>query len=114
MKPTNSDRPTAYQLGVPADVAHGVVGHQGYRCYQCAHQSGITIQLAETGGDYWQNLQLAWQEECDVLQNKFDAEVAAHFPDHFPIGCQTCPTTFEMPVKPLPPAERAVRQNANE
>jgi len=106
------DRPTAYEQSVPDDGAHGVVGHIGYRCYQCAQLSGVMIQLADNSGEYWQNLQLLWQEECDVVQNTFDDAVATHFPNHQPYNCESCPVPGEMPVKPLPPAERAVRQNA--
>ncbi len=106
------ERPTAYQQSVPDDPVHGDDGHRGYRCYQCAQASGVMIQLATNSGEYWQNLQLLWQEKCDELQNKFDLDVATHWPNHKPIGCETCPVVYEMPNKPLPPAERAVGQNA--
>lgn len=109
-----SDRPTAFQQSVPDDVAHGVDGHLGYRCYQCSQISGAMIQLADPGGDYWQNLQLLWQEQCDIVQNEFDASVATHFPDHQPYNCKGCPVPGEMPTKPLPPAERAVAQSARD
>ncbi len=108
------ERPTSYELSVPDDTIHGELGHIGYRCYICAQLSSVMIQAASSGGEYWQNKQLLWQEECDKLQNQFDADVAAHFPDHYPIGCKTCPTTFEMPPKPLPPSERAIAQNARD
>ena len=107
-----SERQSAFQME-PTDVAHGVEGHIGLRCYQCAFQSGITVQLAATGGSYWQNLQLQWQEECDVVQNTFDEAVATHFPNHKPYDCDSCPVPGKMPIKPLPPAERAVNQNAS-
>lgn len=111
MTVVNSAKKTAFQME-PEDVTHGVEGHIGYKCGQCAREAPVVIQLADSGGEYWQNLQLLWQEECDVLQNSFDADVAAHFPNHKPIGCTECPTPFAMPVKPNPPSERAVRQNA--
>jgi len=106
------ERPTAYQLSdLDNDGAHGSDGvHSGYRCYQCAQQSGSSILLASDSGEYWQNKQLDWQEECDVIQSNFDLEVANHFPLHLAIDCKSCPKTGVMPKKPEPPAERALGQ----
>lgn len=113
MNIVRSDKRTAFEME-PEDVAHGVEGHIGYRCGQCAQQSDVVILLADSGGDYWQNLQLKWQEECDIVQNTFDTAVATHFPDHQPYDCASCPVPGKMPVKPNPPAERAIKQNASD
>jgi len=108
------ERPSAYQLGLPAnsEIPHDTEGHIGYRCYQCSQESGTTIRLAANSGEYWQNVQLEWQEKCDDLQNQYDAMVAAHFPIHLPVNCEDCPSPLQMPPKPVPPSERAFRQNA--
>lgn len=105
------ERPTSYELELD-DVNHGVDGHIGFRCYQCSQISGTTIRAADNSGEYWQNLQLDWQEKCDELQNQYDRMVAAHFPVHLPVSCPDCPSPLQMPPKPVPPAERAIRQNA--
>jgi len=107
-----SDRPTAYEMSVPDDTPHSTKGHIGYRCGGCALVSEIQIRIASDGGEYWQNKQLLWQEECDELQNQFDKDVASHWPEHKAIGCEDCPKVYEMPPKPMPPFERALRQNA--
>ncbi len=96
----HSDKLTAYELSVPAQTAHGTDGHAGYRCYQCAMESGVTVQLADSGGEYWQNKQLDWQEKCDTLQNKFDLDVATHWPNHQPMNCTTCPVRMK-PASPF-------------
>jgi len=108
-----SERPSAFEQELDEIADHGLDGHIGVRCYQCAQLSDIMIQLASDGGEYWQNKQLLWQEECDELQNKFDLDVATHWPNHQPIGCTTCPVVYDMPEKPLPPSERAIGHNAN-
>lgn len=114
------ERPTSYELSVPEDPSHGVDGHSGYRCYQCALISPGLVMIAVAGGDYWQNLQLSWQEECDKLQNLYDDAVALHFPIHIDsrlLGkdetCD-CPKPQQMPPKPIPPAERSVTQAARD
>ena len=107
----DDEKPTAFQQSDEAnEVPHGAEGHKGFRCYQCAQYSEARILLADNSGEYWQNLQLNWQEKCDVLQNKFDNDVATHWPNHKPIGCDTCPVVYPMPTKPIPPAERAIAQ----
>lgn len=90
---------------------HGAEGHTGYRCGSCAAESGVAILAAPDTGNYWQNLQIAWQEQCDILFNQFDDAVATHFPLHTGPGCKTCPTKPEMPPKPIKPNERALKQN---
>lgn len=114
---TTKQNPNAYP---PAQVVdwgkksdahnHGELGHIGYRCGLCALESGRSISLNTHGVDHWQDKQLAWQEECDTIQVHFDETVAAHFPDHKAVNCQTCPETTQMPPKPLPPVERSLNK----
>jgi len=92
-------------------LAHGEEGHNGWRCGQCAQEGkGNVVQVTEHAVDYWQTKQLDWQEQCDMIQVRFDEEVAAHFPDHRAVGCRTCPMTQPMPEKPNPPYERALEK----
>lgn len=88
------------------DVPHNINGHTGWRCLECARDSGTMNAIESDGGDYWQNKQLGWQEACDVLMAGFQVAVADHFPNHRPFGCVTCPEAPELPVKPNPPVER--------
>jgi len=99
-----------------SDVAHGLDGHIGFRCLECARVAidGMTA-VESSSQDYWQNLQLDWQEECDILQSKFDKDVTAHLPFHIPpklFGstvipqCKSCPIPAALPLKPNPPKER--------
>jgi len=99
-------------LQIIVDPIHGDDGHIGFRCYACAQISDTSILLADDSVDYWQNLQLNWQEQCDLLQNKYDNDIASHFPNHVAIGCEECPKPYAMPLKPIAPAERAFKQNA--
>lgn len=89
-----------------SDVEHGMEGHKGFRCLECARISPNMIGIVSDGGDYWQNKQIAWQEECDVVFRAFDDAVAAHFPNHLPQNCQSCPVPPALPERPNPPAER--------
>jgi len=89
-----------------SDLPHNMNGHTGHRCIECARESENPISTESDSGDYWQNKQLAWQEECDVIMAKFDREVAIHFPAHMPMNCTTCPMTGTLPPKPNPPIER--------
>jgi len=90
-----------------ADLDHGVNGHTGFRCLECSRISGTSMNAVESdSGDYWQNKQLGWQEECDVLMSGFQVAVAEHFPVHKLIGCPNCPKAPELPVRPNPPVER--------
>lgn len=90
-----------------ADVEHGVNGHSGFRCLECARISGRMNSIEADSGDYWQNQQISWQEDCDNLIVAFNEEVADHFPVHTPFGkCISCPVAPQMPPKPNPPIER--------
>lgn len=89
---------------------HGTEGHVGYMCGQCARDGPNPIFASEDTIDLWQDRELVWQEECDMLQNAFDDAVSEHFPVHKPVGCLTCPKTPTMPVKPVRRAERALTQ----
>jgi len=90
------------------DVFHGVFGHIGYRCRQCAYLSLETNSIAGDSGEYWQNKQIDWQEDCDTIMAEFDQAVMDHFPVHLPVNCQTCPIRGELPAKPMPPIERSM------
>ncbi len=92
--------------GIVADVPHNVNGHTGWRCVECARDSPEMVGITPNGGDYWQNKQIDWQEDCDVLMAGFQVAVADHFPYHRPFGCVTCPKAPELPAKPNPPIER--------
>ncbi len=110
----NEDRPN---LGDTPDFRepdpdHGEPGHKGVYCGKCAQLSSVQVQAAPTGGDHWQNLQIKWQEDCDVVFRTFDDAVADHFPDHAPVNCDTCPVPPELPGKPIRPEERAIAQTA--
>ncbi len=96
------------------DPEHGGPDHLGVYCGYCALLSGVQVQAAPTGGDHWQNLQLRWQEECDIVFRAFDDAVADHFPDHEPVNCDTCPSPPNLPEKPVRPIERAIAQSARD
>lgn len=98
--------------GIWSDEAHGLPDHKGFRCGQCAINTGRSVAVAPPGPDYWQSKQIHWQEECDVSFKAFDDSVAEHFPKHDPYNCETCPVKPIMPPKPLAPVERSTRQNA--
>lgn len=92
------------------DHNHGEIGHLGFRCGQCARDGPNMMAVQPSTADYWQDRQLMWQEECDTIQVRFDEAVAAHFPEHKAMNCDTCPETQTMPPKPNPPIERALKQ----
>lgn len=88
-------------------VQHGVEGHTGWKCGQCAHESETpSVIYPRDADDIWQDKQLFWQEQCDVIFRDFDTAVAEHFPDHLPQNCTTCPVKPTMPPKPVRPYER--------
>lgn len=89
-----------------ADMDHGINGHTGHRCLECARMSGVMVAVESDSGDYWQNKQLDWQEECDRLIVGFNEKVALHFPKHSPMNCTMCPKAPPMPERPNPPVER--------
>lgn len=85
---------------------HGTDDHYGFRCPECAALSKVPIQLIDRHVDYWQNVQISWQEDCDKIMAKFDEAVADHFREHTGPQCQTCPEKSVLPPKPLPVFER--------
>jgi len=95
---------------------HGVPGHLGYRCVQCARVAETRVEITQDSTGYWQGKQISWQEDCDEIMTQFDEDVAIHFPIHIPavatgsnVGesrCTTCPVKPILPVKPNPPIER--------
>jgi len=108
-----TDRPFYPAEQLFGDPEHGVQGHVGHRCGPCAYlATEHIVEISPTGPDHWQNLQLSWQEDCDVIFRQFDDAVAAHFPQHLPANCPDCPETPPLPPKPIPPVERATAQNA--
>jgi len=88
----------------------------GYRSSVSAADSVSQCKIQPTTVDYWQDKQLAWQEDCDVVMVQFDRDVADHFPVHQPMDmktgqvCPTCPQRPILPLKPHPPVERALTQ----
>lgn len=94
-------------------LAHGEEGHNGFRCGICARESPGMLAITDHGIDYWQDKQLEWQEECDMVMSQFDSDVADHFPVHRP-GDPTCdcPLKPTLPMKPNPPFERALGKTA--
>jgi len=113
------ERPTAEQLSPHLDdPVHGDEGHIGYRCYQCAQVSTVRVLLQPNSGDYWQTMQINWQEQCDLLQHEYDVAVGEHYKVHIPAmldannECE-CPIPPDMPPKPIMPAERALSQRAD-
>jgi len=105
---TDHKYPTAAHeaFALQSDVPHNVNGHTGFRCIECARESPVMVSIVDDGGDYWQNVQIQWQEECDKVMSAFDEAVAIHFPVHQPQNCQTCPVKPILPEKPNPPVER--------
>jgi len=99
------DKPTlaALEQKLQHDVAHGLEGHRGFRCYQCGMESmdPHPIYTHEQMVDTMQNRLLDWNEECDVMTR-----------DHMNI----CPSGqalnqckkehWPLPEKPLLPLER--------
>jgi len=108
------DRYSAYELDTQLreKAPHGVEGHLGWRCKECAMLAAVVVFAEPLGPDHWQNKQIAWQEECDVVMVAFDASVAAHFPVHLPQNCNTCPVKPILPPKPVAPVERVTAQKA--
>jgi len=98
----------------PYDSPHGTEGHVGAYCGQCGALASVVIQLGPTGGDHWQSVQIAWQEQCDTIFRDFDNAVADHFPEHLPQNCDGCPdaSQWKLPEKPIQPIERSIAQNA--
>lgn len=97
-------------FSVVSDPQHGVEGHIGFRCGECAEASENMCQVAPTSADYWQTKQIRWQELVDISLRAFDDSVAAHFPDHKAVDCPDCPVPLALPQKPVSPTERAVSQ----
>jgi len=88
-------------------TAHGTEGHTGFRCGQCARAANTVVEAYPIHApDLWQKKQIDWQEECDEVFRAFDDAVAAHFPNHLPMGCVNCPVAPDLPIKPEPPYER--------
>jgi len=98
--------PAHETFDLQADVPHNVNGHTGFRCLECARTSNNMISIVQDGGDYWQNKQISWQEECDTVMSMFDERVAEHFPEHLAKNCEICPSKPILPTKPNPPVER--------
>lgn len=92
------------------DVPHDTEGHIGYRCSQCAQQSRGGVRVTEHGIDYWQNKQIAWQEECDTIMHNHNNAITEHLPEHKPVDCTECPQQPDLPKKPEPATERALTQ----
>ncbi len=94
------------------NAPHGVEGHIGYRCGQCASASPTGVRVTDHGIDYWQNKQLQWQEECDSQMHGYNMAKSLHEegPTHLPINCVGCPQPTPLPSKPVPPFERALTQ----
>lgn len=104
-----------YQKKSAQGAEHGTLGHNGFRCGQCAGLSSDSkITANDHGVDYFQNKQIGWQEECDVIMSQFQTDVADHFPDHLPQNCQTCPVKPDLPPKPMPPIERSLGKRNTE
>lgn len=105
----SSERKTMYEVEreqFKEWIVHGQPGHTGYKCGQCARESLNMVEYTPNSREYWQNLQINWQESIDGIMSDFDASVAAHFPVHQPQNCQTCPVKPVLPEKPNPPTER--------
>lgn len=107
------ERPTTAQQDWEdgRQVIHGEDGHTGFRCYECAQVSGVRVMIHPTSGDWWQTKQIEWQEQCDLIHTAFQEAVAAHFPDHQPFNCDSCPEKPVMPPKPIMPVERALQRD---
>lgn len=73
------------------------VHEPAHRCSICARQSAGYVGVTDFfGTDHWQQVQLDWNAECDLM-------VRAHLPQHTGPGCKDCP---EYPPKPVKPYER--------
>lgn len=88
--------------------------HPDWRTSTPPTVSGAEVRLTPHQHDYWQDKQMAWQEQVDDKMLQYDASVAAHWPVHLAVGCTGCPKTQTMPIKPSPPFDRALLQNARE
>ncbi len=109
------ERPNVYQQDHSNfDPEHGAEGHIGVRCSICAGLSPNAVLIESSSGDYWQTKQLNWQEDCDEVHTAFQEATAAHFPEHKPFGCDTCPTKPIMPIKPQRPIDRVDKQMQRE
>ncbi len=97
-------RPTAYEADVMRRPAN-------WRSGKVARESPCCVRAMPTAADYWLAKQVQWQEMCDQTLREFDDQVAAHFPQHQPMNCTTCPVPVELPVRPEPPFERALSQS---
>lgn len=118
------ERPTMAQIEAKQNnpgEPHGSEDHTGFRCPQCAAESGYidadsgqwqhgAALIESSSGDHWQSKQIQWQEHCDRVFRAFDDAVAEHFPEHQPVNCKTCPEKPILPDKPHRPIDRADRQ----
>ncbi len=103
------ERPTAYEQELKINrpgTPHGADGHTGFRCGECALESPEVVKAVPSSADYWQDKQIAWQEQIDILMREFDVDMSDHLPNHLPVNCTTCPRPKALPTKPLPPQER--------
>lgn len=108
----DEDRQSSYQLDRASGnrmTAHGEPGHTGWKCIGCAMEAPTVVSVFPPyDDDAWQDVQLKWQEECDVLQN----EKIDHLPDHTPAKgpchprSRKCVIYTQQPEKPVKQFER--------
>ncbi len=110
----DEDRPSSYEIDRSKGnrkTVHGEPGHTGWKCAQCGMEAKVVVSaFPPHDDDHWQDQQLKWQEECDVLHSR----KINHLPDHTPNDhSSTCHPSASIcviytadPVKPIKQFER--------
>lgn len=84
-----------------SDIPHGVDGHTGFRCIECAFEGDDPhpIYTPEQMVDTFQNSRLSWNEDCDSLREGHMIECA--------VPLDLCKKGhWPMPPRPTLPVER--------
>ena len=100
-------RPTGFEIESEQQgrfIQHGDEGHTGWRCAMCAPKAHRLYPKDSAG--HWAAMQLAWQEECDRIQNGVDQRLLAHARARHQGPCECDLDEPVMPPKPVAPYER--------
>lgn len=110
----NEDRQTSYEIDRSKGnrkTVHGEPGHTGWKCAECGMEAGTVVSaFPPHDDDHWQDVQLKWQEECDVLHSAKINHLPSHQPNNTSSICsvlrEECVLYRPDPTKPIKQFER--------
>jgi len=110
----DEDRKSAHQIDREHGnrvTEHGEEGHTGWKCIKCAMLAkDVVSAFPEHDDDHWQDTQLKWQEECDILHSAKITHLPNHQPNNTNSRCsvlrEECILYKADPTKPIKQFER--------